>query len=262
MKLNQLLARAEHTGKQFKALLEDYISTFKSKQSIFQGKKQQYQAAPEQDDMPNLRGNKAVQSTVREYLAWFVETTKEFVNYRFSVEATNAMGPKGELIVDGKSWGSFSSVELMRLNDFLNSQELLKMYQGLPVRSDTTSWLKSVDPEYATRDVWETEEREGQNKTTIKSSRILNDPNLVNLKGNQTYIPQVVPDDKTIILGSARTQEFSGELSHREKAEILRRLTLLKACVKEALVLANEAPVIESGITANMIFDYIHIGTI
>ena len=262
MKLNQLLAKAEHTSKQFKALLEEYINTFKSKQGIFQGRKQNYVAMPDQEDQPSQRGHIMVQSTVKEYLQWFEETTEEFINDRFSVEATNATGVRADLIVEGKSFGSYSAVELMRLNDFLNTSELLKMYQTLPVRSDTKSWRASADPEYAEKGIWETEEREALTKTTIKSSRILLDPNLASLKGNQNYIPQVVPDDKSVVLGTASLQEFSGEFSHRERAEILRRMTMLKAAVKEALVRANEAAVVPSELTSKKLFGYLHRGTI
>lgn len=262
MKLNQLLAKAEHTAKQFKALLDEYIVTFKNKQTIFQGLKQEYIAGPDQEDMPTMRGHKMVQSTVTEYLQWFEETTADFINDRFAIEATNAKGILADLVVEGKAFGFYSSVELMRLNDFLNTGELLKMYQTLPVRSDTSSWKLSEDPEYKNKGIWETEMREALNKTTIKSSRILLDPNLSNLKGNQSYSPMVVPDDKSVVLGTASKQEFSGELSHRERAEILRRLTILKAAVKDALVRANEAPVVASELTSKKLFGYLHRGTI
>lgn len=262
MKLNQLLAKAEHTSKQFKALLDEYINTFKSKQGIFQGRKQNYVAMPDQEDQPSQRGHIMVQSTVKEYLQWFEETTEDFVNDRFAIEATNAKGVFADLVVDGLNFGMLSSLELLRLNDFLNEAELLKMYQTLPVRSDTKSWRASEDPEYAEKGIWETEAREALTKTTIKSSRILLDPNLASLKGNQNYIPQVVPDDKSVVLGTATLQEFSGEMSHRDRAEILRRLTTLKAAVKEALVRANDIATVPSQLTSKKLFGYLHRGMI
>lgn len=257
MKLNVKLARAEHTAAQFKALLDSYIDAFKSKQRLFQGKKLQYQAAPDQEDMPSMRGNEIVQSTVIEYLAYFEKITKDFINDRFSIEATNASGPKADLIIEEQVVARLSTCELLRLNDFLNNAEIFKMLQTLPVRLDTKSWRESPDPEYSPRGIFETEERELQNKTTIKGSRILQDPNLGNLKGNMTYIPQVVPEDKSVILGVQTMQEFSGELSHRERAEILRRWTIYKAAVKEALTLANDTPVVESEMTSEKLFGYI-----
>jgi hypothetical protein len=260
IKLSVLLARADHSSKQFSALLSDYLVTFKTKQGIFRGIKKQYTPETGQEDQPSLSGNIEVQSTVKDYLQWFVDTVEEFVNHRFSIEATNATGPKAELKAEEMSFGLYSTAELLRLADFLNSPELNKMYQELPVRSDTASWRPSLDKDLAKKGIHETEPRELQNKTTIKGSRILLDPNLVNLKGNQNYIPQVVPDDQSVLLGKQKIQDFTGEISHRERAEILRRLTSLKAAVKEALTIANDAPAVESAMTAKKLFGYLHTG--
>lgn len=261
-KLNALLARAEHSAKQYQQLLMDYIDTFAKKQGIFRGKRQDYVAAPEQEDMPQYRGNEPVQSTVKDYLKWMEDTTAEYIDHRFSIEATNATGPQAELQVGGQSWGSFTTLELMRLGDLLNDPKLNKLYETLPVRSDTKVWSLSSNKELAEQGIVETDAREQQNKTTIKSSRILSDPNLPLLKGNQNYIPQVVPDDKSLLLGTITIQEFSGEMTHIERAKILRRLTELKAAVKEALTIANESPAVDSTLTAKMIFRFLHIGTI
>lgn len=261
-KINVLLARAEHTAAQFTELLKNYLQTFEKKQGIFKGKRQEYQQEPDTDDQPSLRGFHAVQSTVGEYLQWFEDTCKEYIDNRFAVEATNATGPKAELIVEGISWGQLTTLELLRLNDFLNNGELHKMYAALPVRPDTVTWTLSKNKDMADRNIYETENREQHNRTTIKSSRILPDPNLPQLKDTKGYIPQLVPDDKTILLGIVRVQDFSGEISHEERAKILRRLTGLKAAVKEALAVANESATVQSGLTAEKIFGYLHNGKI
>jgi len=261
-KLNALLAKAEHTGKQYVALVKDYLDTFAKKQGIFQGKRQVYTAAPGRDEHPHLTGFTAVQSTVRDYLAWFVSTVKEYINNRFSVEATNATGKKAPLIVEGVTWGEFTTLELMRLRDLLNNAELTKMYQTLPVRSDTKNWKLSADPEMSAKLIYETEVKTQVQRTTEKASIILTDPNLAQLKDTKSYVPQVVQTNTTITEGTFELQEYSGELSHLDRATMLRRITNLKASVQEALAVANEAPVVESKLTAEMIFGYIHDGKI
>lgn len=262
MKVSAMLAKAEHTGKQFTALLAEYLKTFAHKENIFKGLKKEYFAEPNQEDKPQNRGMINVQSTVWGYLTYFEETTADYIDSRFSIEATNATGPKAELIVAGKSMGKYSAIELMRLKDLLNNADLFKMYQTLPVRSDTTDWVLSSNKEWAEKNIWETDVRKGLDRTTIKGSRILPDPNLVHLKGGQNYIPQVVPDDTTLLLGTQTEQHFSGQMSHEQRAAILGRITLLKAAVAQALVEANAAEVVSSQMTSKKLFGYIHHGTI
>jgi|SRR5580692_178635 hypothetical protein len=262
MKLNVLLARAEHTGAQFKMMIQTYAHTFTHKQEIFRGTKKTYTKAPGSDDFPNMSGNEKVQSSVDEYLQWFEDTADEFITHRFNIEATNASGPKAELIVGGQKFGSYSTCELMRLNDFLNSPELLKMYSILPVRSDTENWKETTDPEGIKKKLWETDIKKLPHNTTIKGWIILPDPNVEKLKAGSPYTPIKESSDTKVYLGEQTMQKFSGEWSHADRASLLRRLTMLKASVKEALVTANETPMVESELTAKKIFGYLHRGTI
>lgn len=262
MKLNAKLAQTDHHARQWKAMLEEYNVTFKNKQTIFQGIRKLFIPSPGQEDDPKKSGTKPVQSTVSEYLLWLEGTSADYIDARFSIEATNATGPKAELMVEGKSLGVLSSVELMRLNDLLNSPELAKMYAILPVRSDLVSWKLSENVEFKDKGIWETEERSQLDKTTIKSSRILLDPNISNLKNTQNYTPVTVPDDTLLTYGTQTEQYFSGEISHRDRAEILRRYTILKAAVKAAIVEANNIEVVTSMLDSKKLFSYLHRGTI
>lgn len=261
MKQNALLAKTEHSATQFNACVKEYVNTFsdKSKLHIFDGIRQTYQAFEGYLDEPSKRGFKPVQNTVPDYLQYFLDTCGAHVTNVFAIEATNASGrAKAKLIVDGEDWGEYSTLELLRLRSFLDSNEISKMYQTLPVRRDDIKWSESKDPEVKGDYIWETEVFESPNRTTLKESYILEDRNVILLKDASGYKPQVATKDTPVVMGMQTIQYFSGGISHRQRAEALRRLSILKEAVREALAKANEVEIIQSGLTAQKIFGFIH----
>ena len=88
----------------------------------------------------------------------------------------------------------------------------------------------------------------------------MEDPNLANLKSGADYRPQVAQKDSIIDVGEYSYQKFTGEWSHRQRAEVLRRRTNLLTAVIEALKVANEAEALKSSLTGKKIFDYLHRG--
>jgi len=261
MKQNALLAKTEHSATQYNALLKEYVATFadKHKSQIFVGARQTYQAEGDYLDEPSKRGFKPVQNTVPEYLKYFLDTCGDHITNLFAIEATNANGKAtANLIVDGDDWGKYTTLELLRLRSFLDSKELSKMYETLPVRRDDIKWVRSNDSEMKSENIWETEVFESANRTTLKESYILPDPNIQLLKDGAGYKPQIASKDTQVILGTQTVQHFSGEVSHRDRAAMLHRLSKLKEAVREALAKANEVEVVQSGLTAEKIFGYIH----
>lgn len=255
MKLNVLLAKTDALASSFKASLKDYISFFKGKQGAFQGLKKTYEANPGTIDVPTLRGYTRIATTVSEKLQWLEENSKEYIDALFSQERTNASGTLVALSVDGVDFGQVSSLELLRLKSFLESSELKDLYGLIPVRSDSRNWVKTSDEDYAGREIYETEKQEGINKTTEKEAYILPDPN-----ASAGRAPQVAQKNTVIELGKYTSQEFSGEMSHRERAEILQRRQKLHTAVVEALKTANEIEAIPSDITSEKIFGFLHRG--
>lgn len=261
MKQNALLAKTEHSKSQYDANILEYVNTFKDKgrSHIFSGVRQTYVAKGDFLDEPSKRGFKAVQNTVPEYLEYFLETCGKHVSNVFTIEATNASGKaKAHLIVDEKDWGEFSTLELLRLRSFLDSKDLNNMYQTLPVRRDEVKWTESKDPEMNSKYIFETENTESPNRTTLKDMFILPDPNVALLKDGSGYKAQVASKDTQVVMGIGTVQFFSGEISHRQRAAILSRLSVLKEAVREALAKANEVEVVQSGFTAEKIFGFIH----
>lgn len=260
IKLNVLLAKTDHLGASFRKMTEDYVKFFKSKQSEFRGEKKTYNPREGTIDVPSYRKNELVVTTVDEKLDWIEETSADYIDALFSQEATNASGlAKAELLVDGISFGKLSSLELLRLKTIIETGTFDEMYKTIPVRNDDELWKESTDEMYEDRSIYESELQRGENKSTTKDQYILPDPNIQFVKDG-TYTPQVASKDTIIVLGDYTYQKFTGEWSHRQRADLLKRKTKLLTAIIEALKRSNEVEAISSEITAKKLFGYLHRG--
>ena len=263
IKLSVLLAKTEHLAAKFKGSIKDYLSFFKNKQTDFKGEKKTYVPKPNTVDETNRRGNKLVVTTVKEKLDYLKDTNKEYIDALFAQEATNAAGTaKAELTVDGKSFGTYSSLELLRMKSMIENGEIEQMYAAIPVRNDDEEWKKTSDEQYKNRDIYESNKSEGIVKTTVKEPFILTDPNISSLKDTSSYKAVTAQRDTILELGDFTHQKYSGEWSHRERAELLGRRSKLLTAVIEALKTANDVEAVESQMTADKLFDYLHEGKI
>lgn len=262
-KLNVLLAKTDALAPSFKKNILEYKSFFKDKQSTFRGEKKTYDPKPETIDVPTERGNVLVTTTVQEKLDWFVDNSKDYIDALFSQEATNASGlVKAPLIVDSINFGTFSSLELLRLKGLLENGDMEQMYATIPVRSDAELWATTTNEMYNGREVFESPQNTGQKKSGVKETYILQDPNLKNLKDDSKYTPQTAVRDITMILGDFTQQKFTGEWSQKQRAEVLQRRTKLLTAVIEALKMSNEAEIVPSEMTSSKLFGYLHTGNI
>lgn len=260
LKLNVLLGKTDHLASQFGGMLKDYIKFFKGSQGAFVGEKRTYVPKDETVDDPSKRKNILVQTTVDEKWDWLKENTKEYIDSLFSVEATNASGTaKAKLVVDGEEWGEFTTLELLRLKSLLEHNDLKGMLKEVPVRSDSEEWTSTKAEMYEGRKIMETPLARRTEKTTEKEEYILKDPN-INAENAKGYVPQVSQRTITKDLGEVTHQRFSGEISQREKAEMLKRRANLVTAVTEALKIGNDVEVVESELSSDKIFNYLFEG--
>ena len=258
MKLNVLLGKVDHLASTYNAVLKDYIKFFKNSQGAFLGEKKTYTPREGTIDEPSKRGNILVQTTVDEKLEWLEEVSLPYVDSLFSVEATNASGnAKAELTVEGESWGEFTSLELLRLKSFLESNDLKGMLENIPVRSDAQIWEESSQEEHQDRTVFQTPLLEGIAKTTEKTSYVLEDPNIGKLKDSSSYTPQLATKTEVMELGDYTLQHFSGMWSQTKRAYALRKRATLLTAVVEALKVCNQVETVKSELNSNKIFGYI-----
>lgn len=259
-KLNVLLAKTDTLSSSFRAMTSDYIQFFSKNQGDFKGELKTYVPKDGMIDVPSERSDKRIVTTVDEKLDWFEQNSQQYINALFSQEATNASGKaKAQLIVDGKSWGEFTSLELLRLKSLVENGDFEKVYSTIPVRSDSELWEESKKEFYKDRKVFESSITSGTKKSVTKESYILPDPNISKDNGAK-YVPQVAVKDTIIDLGDYTYQKFSGEWSHRERAGVLKRRQALLVAIVEALKEANDVPAVESTMTSKKLFDYLHKG--
>jgi hypothetical protein len=263
LKLNTVLGKTEHLSQPFKQSIKDYTQFFKDKQTAFRGEKKTYDPKNGTVDIPSERGNKLVVTTVKEKLDWLKETNKEYIDLLFSQEATNASGKaKATLTVDGIEFGEFSSLELLRLKSVIENGELEQMYSNIPVRNDDEEWTATTEEMYQGKDIFENKKQTGTKKSIVKESYVMMDPNVKDLKDSSSYKAPIGSKDTVMELGDYTYQKFTGEISHRERAELLRRRSKFLSAVIEALKVSNETEVVESNMTADKLFNYLHTGKI
>lgn len=260
-KLNVLLALTDQLKTVYKNLIVNYYQFFTKSQGAFKGEKRTYTPKEGTMDDPKKRGTVLVVTTVKEKLDYFIENSSKFIDALFSQEKTNASGnASAELIVDSKSWGIFTSLELLRLKSVLESKDLgslENMLSNIPVRSDAEIWNKTSNEEYSDREIYETEQFKGVAKTTVKTPFILDDPNVNPDKLPANYQAPIVQKDEILELGDYTKQDFSGEWSQRQKAMTLKRRSNLLIAITEALKVANDCDIIKSDLTAKKIFGYL-----
>lgn len=259
MKLNVLLAKTDHLASSFRKSVEDYLQYFKNKQTDFRGERKTYEPRPGTVDIPGKRENKMIVTTVEEKLKWLEENSTDYIDALFSLEASNAAGiARCELVIEGESFGILSSLELLRLKSIIENGTLEQMYSNIPVRSDAEIWNESDNEMYVGREIFETPKISGVEKSTEKESYILPDPNIKEFKDGGHYMPQIATKNTVLELGDYSFQRFSGEWSHRQRAELLKRRTRLLTAVIEALKICNEAEAISSSMSSKKLFYYLH----
>jgi hypothetical protein len=257
-KLKLVLALTQDAASRYAALVRDYSKFFTGQQSAFSGYKNTYQPKDDAVDDPAKRGYAKVITTVPEKLEYFVQSVQDYIQNVLTKERTNGMGSAhAELIVDGDSWGDFTSNELLCLKSIVEKPELTQMIQAIPVRTDTDIWTKSTADEYKTREIFEKSLVKQMVKTTVKEQYVLTDPNIEKLKATDAYKPQIATKDTTMELGEQTRQEFTGQWTHVQRANALDKLTSLKKAITVALEKANDVDVVEATLSAEKLFGYI-----
>jgi hypothetical protein len=254
--LNILLAKTDALAVGYKNALSNYSKFFSTSQGAFLGEKKTYLPNDDTVDEPNRRSNRSVQTTVNEKLDYFIESNEEYLTALFSQEKTNSHGgAMADLIVEGESWGTFTSLELLRLKGIVESGDLGKLIANIPVRSDAEEWAETSNEAYTDRDILESPKMTGTNITTVKEDYILKDPNVSDTSPN--YNAKVSQKTTVMKLGTYTVQKFTGEMSQRDRAHILKRRSALHVGVLEALKKCNETEVVPSTLSSKKIFGYL-----
>lgn len=241
-KLNVLLALREKLGNRYAAMIGDYTSFFKNKQGAFQGTLKTHNPLEGYSVDITKVANTRVITTVNEKMDWWIKEALQYINVALSIEASNGEGaPVVPLEFEGKTYGPYPATVLLRLRGIIENDKFATMLGAIPVREETKIWKPSTDEDYIKRgNIFETERQEGETKTTETHEEIMKDPNLdpQNLPSN--YRAQVTQIKKTVKTGDYTTQFFTGEWTHQQRANLLKRRSELLDAINVALQKVND----------------------
>jgi len=257
LKMNTLLAKVDQEQKTASVQQQHIVSKLRDTKS-FLGEKKTYSARDGYPEDPSKMGTKQVASTVTEVLSKYIEGLSPFLKDLFSVEATNSKGAKTvELIVDGKSFGNLTALELMRLKGVLQGEAVNNF---IPVRSDSEVWTPTTDGDYSGREVFETPMLKGVTRTTESEEYVLKDPNLDPQHIPSGYVPKTTTKKRTVEIGDYTSQKFSGEWSQKQAADVQYRKTTLLTAVISALKDVNDQEVEPARLKVDDLLQYMYFG--
>lgn len=259
LKMNTLLAQVEHLASTYKQNISQYFSLFKNKGGMFLGIQKTYVPREGQAEDPTKEGTTRVASTVSEQFDWLKEKTfLPYLKSLFSVEATNSKGANTvELKVGDTTFGHVTALELMRLKSILTDNSFLEMLRNIPVRSDSKVWTRSTNDEYKAREVYESPLQKGVVKTTVAEDIVLKDPNIDPQHLPANYQSKITQKKTLVELGDYTMQEFTGEWTQYQKAELLSRVSKLTEAVITALKEVNDCDVEQPNLNVETFVDYI-----
>ena len=250
-KLNVLLALREKLANRYAQMVGDYTSFFKNKQGAFQGTLKTHSPldgyAVDATKVANVR----VVTTVNEKMDWWLKEALEYYNTALAIEASNGQdAPMVELVFEGKTYGPFPATVLLRLRGLVENDKFATMLASIPVREETKVWLPiDEDEDYKKRgNIYQTERQEGETRTTETHDEILKDPNIDPQHLPSNYRATTTQVKKTVKTGDYTVQFFSGEWTHQQRANLLKRRSALIDAINIALQKVNDREAVECNV--------------
>lgn len=251
-KLNVLLALREKLANRYAQMVGDYTSFFKNKQGAFEGALKTHTPLEGYSIDPTKVANVRVITTVNEKLDWFIKEALEYYNTALAIEASNGQdAPTVSLEFEGKTYGPFPATVLLRLRGLIENDKFAIMLSSIPVREETRVWLPvDSDEDYMKRgNIFQTERQEGETRTTETHQEILKDPNVDPQHLPSNYRAVTTDVKKTVKTGDYTAQFYTGEWTHQQRANLLRRRSALIDAINIALQKVNDREAKECDVT-------------
>ena len=250
-KLNTLLALREKLANRYAAMIGDYTSFFKNKQGAFRGVLKTHSPLEGYSVDPTKVANDRIVTTVNEKMDWFLKQASEYLNSTVTIEATNGEGAaKASIIFEDIEYGPYPATVLLKLREIIEKGDKLnEMFKLIPVREETTIWVPTTEEDYVRRgNIFETKLQSGETKTTETHEEIMKDPNLDPQHLPSNYRAQVTQIKKSVKTGDYTTQFFTGEWTHQQRANLLKRRSALIDAINIALQKVNDREVVECNV--------------
>ncbi len=245
MQFHQLLAVIQPLNDKARLIMQETVTTFRTRMEHFDGFNKTYQPVEEGGEpMPNE--TKHIVTTVAEKLLYSKEDIIASIDAVISKEETNSAGNvKANLVVDDTEFGEFSGTSLLALEKHL--KEVRQIYLAIP----------TLDPNRK----YEPDEQAGigyfQTDPEDKNRSIKVDTPITLAEATDKHRAQAELIKKDTFMGVYTTTYKSGRMTPADKATLLKRIDRLITGIKKARSEANQADheVIEVG---DKLFDFIH----
>jgi hypothetical protein len=245
--LHQLLAVKADLEREGGRILAESINTFTKKAEHFDGVMKVYESKDaEGDQIPPE--TKEIVTTVSDKIKYTQGSVVKAIDARVSMEETNASGTvNAELKVGDKSFGTFSAISLLALEEWL--EKVRALYKEIPTLDPTKHWDADTS---AGANRYKTPEE-------IKFRTVKKNKPLVLAPATDKHPAQVqlVQDEEQV--GQYKTTYSSGRITPSQKSDLLQKIDDLILAVKDAKAKANTAQVNQIKIGDDL-FNFINDG--
>lgn len=254
--LNQKLAYRESRSSSFTEFCKDLVKKMKTG-SAWRGRRTQSTALGDYVLDAGDNSFTRVSHGMKETKDYITKMWSEYLQNLLDIDRTNSSsGTTAPLEVDGEVWGDFTSLELLQLRGFLMNGNVVEVLKQFPTRPSNLVWELALDPDLP-EGTYMNIVFDGEEKTTEKTERILEDPNAKHLKEGVQYAPKVTVDTKIFPTKRKIVYDYNAGISETEHAEIQQRRTQLLSAVTVALAKINEQEALESDLSAEKVVRYL-----
>lgn len=249
MKLHELLAITNNLATQATAIRADLENTFAKKRHLFSEKRTVF-TPKEEGAEARTESQSDIQSTVAKELQWVRGHLAKAWNADFQIDLANTEARADIVLENGDTIAvAVPATSLLALAKRL--AELLALAKQIPTLDPAKGF--SLDP--ARNGVYIA--REVRKQRTQKSNEVVV---LYPATIEHPAQTQLVPKDLPI--GEIQEQEWSGEMTPKEKSDILDRIEILTRAVRAARSRANEATVDTGKVIAAPLLNFVFSGNL
>lgn len=246
-KLHELLAVEQDRKAKANKAIGDLQNLFTKKTPYFDGMVKRYISLEEEsEEIADER--KEMVTTVALSLKEALEEISAGLDAHLSKEETNCSGEaKAELLVEGKSLGTFSATSLLALEGHL--AKIRELYKEIPTLDPTRKWVFD-----ALEGIYKTEDE-------VKFRSVKRPKVIVKYEATKEHPAQTELLYLDFQVGKYETIYSSGRITTAQKTTLLQRIDLLIEAVKVARSKANMVEVnnIKFG---KQLFSFIHKGIV
>lgn len=244
MKLHELLAAEGTVKSQADKCRTDLLSTFDKKKHLFGEKRVTFQS--------NVEGTPAVteeqsdlQTTVPKELRWIADIWSKALDVAFSIDMGNVVAKADVLLDDGSVLvAGVPATALLQLEKRAN--EIHAFIAAIPTLDPAKGFKTDAD---RGADVYVA--REDNKNRTKKVEKYI-----VVVPPTEQHPAQTAKAVEDVVIGTIKTQEWSGLITPAEKADMLNRAEEVRRAFKTARSRANDVKV-EAAKIGGTVFSYV-----